>query len=142
MGGHGLDLGPKGREMDAIIHHQGGKPQVFRAIRQDRQAQFESRVRKPAPGIHADNGITSRRLQHRFRRTRYLARLQGAQDAFDPVDAMRLAAVAFARRNDTGQGRGLALMHSRPQKDPFDPLTQRFDRYCFVHRILLHDSRP
>ena len=67
---------------------------------QRRQAKIEGRIGKTALCVHLDDGRNRVGQQDRFGGWIDLARLDRAQDAFDPLDVVRFTGGAFARHND------------------------------------------
>ena len=98
-----LDLRPKGGEMGAVVDHHRGDPGGATAFGQQRRACVKRSVGESAARVHAyDGAFVMAHLRHGVGCD--FARFDRAQAAFDPIDAVRFASVAFARHDHPRQG--------------------------------------
>ncbi len=93
--------------MGAVIDGKRSNTAGAGAFRQDRKTEFEGCIGKAVLGINLDDGGPLLRQQFGLSDRIDLASLNGAQRAFDPVDAMRFAGVPFGGNDHAGDRCGL-----------------------------------
>jgi len=89
---------PKGSEMGAIIDDESSQTEFARPFDECRFAGFESEIGKATMGFNAHDCAVIHG-QHRHGVSNHLAAFDGTQAAFDAVNAMRFAAIAFCRHD-------------------------------------------
>ncbi|MNS31980.1 hypothetical protein D3C72_640500 [compost metagenome] len=89
--------------MGAVVDDECGDAQTFRAFHQNRQAKLEGRIGEAAIGIDLHDRRTVVLGHIRCGIGLHLAGLDGAQCAFNAVNAMGLAGVALTGGDDARQ---------------------------------------
>ncbi|MNE30577.1 hypothetical protein D3C80_1241040 [compost metagenome] len=125
--------------MRAIIDDERGDAGAFRPLHQNRQAKLESGVGKTAIGadFHDRSAIVFGHLRHSIGLN--LACLDGAQGAFDAVDAVRFAGVTLTGNNNPRKRSRLHGIEPRLAENRFDPLKKPVDGQCGV---VAHHNPP
>ncbi len=125
--------------MRAVVDGECGDAVLAGTLGKHRQTEFEGGIGETAPGIHLDDRRGFLRDDFRLGVRLDLASLDRAQRALDPVDAVRLAGIAFAGNDHPGESARLDHVKAALAEDRLDALLKRGGRQggCLAHVVSL-----